>query len=159
MTSSFFTIDPELDLLLERDVDVPPHLVWAAWTQPELLKKWFVPAPWSLADVELDLRPGGTFRTVMRSPEGEEHPGNGCVLEVVPNQRLVFTDTMGPGYRPSAKPFFTAIVTMEPHGRGTRYRALARHGTAATREQHEAMGFHHGWGLALDQLVALMTAI
>jgi uncharacterized protein YndB with AHSA1/START domain len=147
--------DPELDLVLERVIDVPPALVWKAWTEPEHLKKWFCPAPWSVSDCEIDLRPGGAFNTVMRSPEGEEFPNLGCVLEVVEGERLVFTDTLLPGYRPAPEPFFTAIVTIEPHGSGTRYVARALHRDAEGRTKHEEMGFHDGWGAALDQLVAL----
>jgi uncharacterized protein YndB with AHSA1/START domain len=64
--------DPRLDLILERVVDVAPELVWAAWTKPEHIKKWFTPAPWKTVDCEIDLRPGGIFRTVMRSPEGQD---------------------------------------------------------------------------------------
>jgi uncharacterized protein YndB with AHSA1/START domain len=79
----------------------------------------------------------------------------GCYLEVVPNERLVFTDALLPGYRPAENPFFTAIVTMETHGRGTKYTAIAIHRDEATRKKHEEMGFHDGWGKALDQLVAL----
>lgn len=60
--------DPKLDLVLERVVDVPRELVWKARTTPEHLKKWFTPAPWTTVDCEIDLRPGGIFRTVMRSP-------------------------------------------------------------------------------------------
>jgi uncharacterized protein YndB with AHSA1/START domain len=78
--------DPRLDLLLERVVDVPPELVWAAWTVPEHVKKWFTPAPWTTVDCEIDLRPGGIFRFVMRSPEGQEFPNVGCYLEVVKNE-------------------------------------------------------------------------
>ncbi len=147
--------DPKLDLVLERVIDVPREMVWAAWTKPEHLKKWFVPAPWSLADIELDLRPGGIFRSVMRSPEGQEFPNIGCYLEVVPIERLVWTDALLPGFRPSEKPFFTAIVTMEEQGTRTKYTATAVHGTEAARKSHEDMGFYHGWGVALDQLVAL----
>jgi len=74
-------IDPKLDLVFERFVEVSPELVWTAWTQPEHLKKWFTPAPWTTVDCEIDLRPGGVFRTVMRSPEGKDHPNTGCVWE------------------------------------------------------------------------------
>lgn len=153
-TPSLFKPDPTLDLVLERVVDVPRELVWTAWTKPEHLMKWFVPAPWTLADCELDLRPGGIFRTVMRSPEGQEFPNLGCYLDVVPNERLVFTDALLPGYRPSASPFMTAIITLEPHGTGTRYTATALHNSEAERQKHEEMGFHSGWGTVLDQLVA-----
>jgi uncharacterized protein YndB with AHSA1/START domain len=146
--------DPTLDLVLERVIDVPPELVWAAWTKPEHLSKWFCPAPWKVVDCEIDLRPGGMFRTVMRSPEGKDFPNTGCYLEIVPNKRLVWTDALLPGYRPAADPFFTAIVTLEPRGTGTRYIAMGMHRDEAGRKRHEEMGFHQGWGTALDQLVA-----
>ena len=145
---------PRLDLVLERVVDVPRELVWAAWTRPEHLRKWFTPAPWTVADCEIDLRPGGIFRTVMRSPEGKEFPNIGCYLEVVPNERLVWTDALLPGYRPAENPFMTAIITLESQGKGTRYTAVAIHRDDAGRKKHEEMGFYQGWGKALDQLVA-----
>ena len=154
--------DPSLDLVLERVVDVPPALVWAAWTQPEHLTQWFTPKPWQTADAEIDLRPGGIFRTVMRSPEGEDFPNVGCILEAVTNEKLAWTGALGPGYRPwspdeaSRFPFmFSAVITLEPHGSGTKYTALAIHADPQGREKHEQMGFHRGWGAALDQLVEL----
>ena len=148
--------DPRLDLVLERVVDVPPERVWDAWTRPEHVKAWFTPAPWSTVDCEIDLRPGGIFRTVMRSPEGEEHDSAGCYLEIVENERLVWTDALSPGWRPAAEPFMTAVILLEPHGEGTKYTAIAIHHDDAARARHEAMGFHEGWGKALDQLVAHM---
>jgi uncharacterized protein YndB with AHSA1/START domain len=155
--------DPRLDLVLERIVDVPRELVWTAWTNPEHLKKWFTPAPWTTIDCEIDLRPGGIFRTVMRSPEGQEFPGVGCYLEVIENERLIWTSVLGPGYRPTTRSSespddelaFTAVISLEPHGDGTKYTALAIHGNEADRNRHEGMGFHEGWGKALDQLVAV----
>jgi uncharacterized protein YndB with AHSA1/START domain len=151
---SLFKPDPKLDLVLERIVDVPPDLVWIAWTKPEHIVKWFTPKPWTTTDCEIDLRPGGIFRTVMRSPEGKEFTNIGCFLEVVPNTRLVTTDALLPGYRPSEKPFMSAVISIEPEGSGTRYTATAIHRDETTRKQHEEMGFHQGWATALDQLVA-----
>jgi uncharacterized protein YndB with AHSA1/START domain len=156
--------DPRLDLVLERIVDVPRELVWIAWTTPEHIKKWFTPAPWTTVDCEIDLRPGGRFRTVMRSPEGQEFPNVGCFLEVIKNEKLVWTNVLAPGYRPSTLPTddscdalaFTAVISLEPHGDGTKYTALVIHGDEASRRKHEEMGFHEGWGKALDQLVALV---
>ena len=150
-----FKPDPKLDLVLERVIDVPRELVWAAWTKPEHVKKWFTPAPWTVADCEIDLRPGGMFRTIMRSPEGKEFPNVGCYLEVVPNERLVWSDALLPGYRPAPNPFMSAVLLLKPEGKGTRYTAIAIHRDEAGRKQHEEMGFQEGWGKALDQLIAL----
>ncbi len=153
MTSPLLKIDPKLDLVLEREIDVPVDLVWKAWTTPEHLRHWFVPKPWTITSCEIDLRPGGVFSSTMRSPEGVEHPNIGCYLEVVPQQRLVFTDTLLPGFRPAPKPFFTAVLELSPAGTGTRYRAIAIHGNEETRKSHEEMGFYDGWGTVVTQMV------
>jgi len=158
MTPVSLTIDPARDLVLEREIDVPVDLVWEAWTTPESIKHWFVPKPWTVTDCEIDLRPGGIFRTTMRSPEGEEFPNLGCYLEVIPNQRLTFTDALLPGFRPSPKPFFSAVLTLEPTDSGTRYTAVAIHNDEAARRSHEEMGFYDGWGTVIDQMVAHIRA-
>jgi uncharacterized protein YndB with AHSA1/START domain len=157
-----FKADPKLDLVLERVVDVRPELVWAAWTQPKHLKKWFTPAPWKTVEAEVDLRPGGRFYFVMQSPEGEKFPNTGCFLEVEKNERLVWTNALLPGYRPASSGaasagdlIFTAVITLVRRGKGTRYTALAIHRNEDDRTRHAEMGFHDGWGKALDQLVAL----
>src|SRR6476646_32570 len=135
MSRSYIQLpDPKLDLVLERVVDVPRELVWAAWTTPEHIKKWFTPAPWKTVACKIDLRPGGLFYTVMQSPEGKDYQNNGCYLEVIPNERLVFTSVLEAGYRPSAVATgpdaipFTGVITLEAHGKGTKYTALAIHG-------------------------------
>ena len=150
-------IDPNLDLVLEREIDVPPALVWKAWTEPEHLKQWFTPKPYETTQAEIDLKPGGIFRVVMRSPEGEDmDQGAGCYLEVVENERLTWTGALGPGFRPTGSDFpFTAVILMEPSGKGTKYTAIAKHGDAELKKRHEEMGFHEGWGAAVDQLVEL----
>ena len=153
------TIDPELDLVLERVVNVPVSAVWEAWTTPRHLMRWFTPPPWRTVACDIDLRPGGVFRTVMEGPEGKEVDSVGCYLEVLENEKLVFTDALGPGYRPKGNAFMTAEITMRAEGSGTRSRAVARHCDAETRRSHEEMGFHDGWGTALDQLVELMTSV
>jgi uncharacterized protein YndB with AHSA1/START domain len=162
--------NPELDLILERVIDVPPERVWHAWTRPEQLKKWFTPKPWKTVHCEIDLRPGGLFRTVMRSPEGNEYPGDGCYLEVIENERLVWTNALQAGYRPAAPSVadpghepselrFTAILLLEPNGKGTKYTAIAMHPDAAAAKRHAGMGFHDGWGKALDQLVEMVKPV
>ncbi len=153
-------VDAELDLVLERTIDVPPHLVYRAWTEPEQLKQWFCPRPWMTTECDIDLRAGGVFRTLMRGPAGEEADNVGCWLEVIPDERLVFTGLMAPGFRPvnlpQEVPVFTCILTFTAHGQGTTYRAHVMHRDPAAKAAHEAMGFHHGWGAALDQLVEMV---
>ena len=159
MTSSnTFQSDPKIDLVLERVVDVPRRLVWAAWTLPEHVVKWFTPEPWKTTECEIDLRPGGIFRTTFRSPEGEEFPNLGCFLEIIPNEKLVWTSALAPGFRPSKSafpgvPLITAIISLKDHGKGTQYTATVLHEDEENRKKHEEMGFHDGWGKALDQLV------
>ncbi len=167
-------LNPLLDLGFSRVVDVPRALVWRAWTEPALLMPWFCPKPWSVVDAEIDLRPGGVFRTTMQSPEGQQFPNSGCFLEIVPGQKLVWTNALLPGFRPivsaglaqgeaSTVDFkFTASIALADTAisgssqLGTRYTATVVHADAAGCQQHAAMGFEQGWGIALDQLVAML---
>jgi uncharacterized protein YndB with AHSA1/START domain len=153
--------DPQRDLVVDRVVPITPQQVWAAWTMPEHLTHWFTPAPWVTLEAEVDLRPGGIFRTVMQGPDGEQNHNLGCYLEVVGHRRLVWTGALGPGFRPNdftdgGFPF-TAEITLEPAADGTRYIARVMHANPSDKATHETMGFAEGWGAALDQLVAHMV--
>src|SRR3954469_882035 len=147
------------ELVLERIIDAPREKLFKAWTDPEVMKQWFVPKPWTLSRVETDVRPGGSSLIVMRGPEGQEFPNRGVYLEIVENERLVFTDAYTAAWEPSDKPFMTVIITFADEEGGTRYTALVRHWSAADRETHEKMGFHQGWGIATDQLAALAATL
>lgn len=147
------------ELVLTRLIDAPAEKLYRAWTEPALLKQWFCPKPWTVASAELDVRPGGVSAIVMRSPEGQEFPSSGVYLEVVENQRLVFTDAYTCAWEPSAKPFMTGIITFENEGGKTRYTARVLHWSAADRKTHEEMGFHEGWGKATDQLAELLASL
>lgn len=147
-------------LVLSRIVPVRRELVWRAWSEPELLKQWFCPKPYAVDHCVLDLRAGGRFYTHMVGPDHWECDNEGSYLEVVPNVRLAFTDLLHADWTPAPNPAlkFTASVILEDAGeRKTRYTAIARHGSAQSREQHIQMGFHDGWGKATDQLIELVT--
>jgi len=155
------TTSPSTDreLVLTRLIDAPRETLYRCWTEPALLKQWFAPKPYETPVVEVDVRTGGANLIVMRGPDGQDMPNRGMYLEVVPNERLVFTDAFTEAWQPSAKPFMTAILTFEPQGDKTLYTARVRHWTVEDREAHEKMGFHQGWGICTDQLAALAATL
>ena len=158
MTSPTATTSAEgRDLFLKRVVHAKPEKIFNAWTEPALLKQWFAPLPWTVSRAETDVRVGGTNLIVMRSPEGKEYPGHGVYLEVIKNQRLVFTNGFTKAWEPSEqKPLMVVEVTFERQGDITNYTARVRHWTIADREAHEKMGFHQGWVTCAEQLAALV---
>jgi uncharacterized protein YndB with AHSA1/START domain len=140
------------DLVLTRIVDAPRDKVYRCWTEPELLKQWFAPKPWTTPHAALDVRPGGANLVVMADENGNEYPNPGIYLEVVPNEKLVVTDAYTGAWEPSNKPFMTAVLTFEDAGAGkTKYTAVAKHWSVEDREAPEKMGFHQGWGLCASQ--------
>ncbi|RJG03441.1 SRPBCC family protein [Noviherbaspirillum sedimenti] len=159
MTTKNENIAANRELVLTRIIDAPREKVFRAWTDPELLKQWFAPLPYTTSFAQTDVRPGGASLIVMRSPEGQEIPCPGVYLEVIPNERLVFTDAYINAWQPSEKPFMTAVLTFEDVGGKTRYTARVLHWTVADREAHEKMGFHEGWGKCADQLAALVARL
>ena len=144
------------ELVISRLFDAPREAIYNAWVTPELLMQWWTPKPWSTTQATIEPMAGGAFNTTHTDPEGNEHPDEGVFLEVVPNERIVFTDAFSKGWQPKPDPFMLAIVTLEDEEGKTRYTATVRHWTAEAKERHEAMGFHEGWGQALNQLAQLV---
>jgi len=148
----------ERELLLTAVIDAPPEKLFAAWTQPELMTKWFAPKPWETPRATTDVRPGGSCNITMRGPDGTEFDNPGVYLEVVPNQRIVTTDAYTAAWVPSEKPFMTLILTFEDLGGKTKYTARLLHWTKEDCDSHEKMGFHEGWPICAQQLADLVTA-
>ena len=156
----------DLTLSFTRTLPASPANIWRCWTEPELVKKWFAPAPVETTEVELDPRPGGIFRTVMVVPEHGEMRGDpGCILVAEPERRLVWTNCLGPAFTVNimgSGPMdfaFTADIQIAPHAEGCTYTAIVRHATAAAAKTHEEMGFYQGWGAATDQLGSLAATL
>ncbi len=153
--------DPDYDLEFVRDVALSPQVLFQGWTDPQLLPQWFCPRPWKVIECAIDLRPGGLFANTMQGPDGQTMPrGEGIWLCVEPFRRLVWTNFMGPDFRPKELPApafaFVCDLTFEAQETGlTRYRARVMHTTKEGKARHEAMGFQAGWGAALQQLVDL----
>ena len=157
-----FTIDPKLDFAIERFIDAPTALVWEALTKPEHLKEWYMPREWGrVSRAEMDLRPGGIISIDIVVGDGQDVPNVGCVLDVIPMERLVWTSMLFPGYRPAVFDDIpiTAIMTMESVGTGTRYVFTALHRNEADLETNKASGFYQGTEIAVDQFVQHVMAM
>jgi uncharacterized protein YndB with AHSA1/START domain len=147
----------ERELRVTRLIDAPREAVWRAWTDPELLKRWFAPLPYTTPEATFELRPGGASNIVMQAPDGKRMPNRGQFLEVTLHERLVFTDAYTGDWAPrEGKPFMTVALTFEDEGGKTRYTARVLHWTREDRETHETMGFHQGWAICAEQLAALV---
>ena len=149
MSSCTRPASPAHELQITRLIDAPRAAVWRAWT--DHLAEWWCPKPWTVEIIEQDLRPGGRSAMIMRGPDGEEMPQEGIFLEVVPMERVVFTDAFTKGWLP-AGPFIVGILEFADEAGGTRYTASARHWTEEAHAQHASMGFTEGWSKVAEQL-------
>ena len=146
------------ELTISRLIAAPPAAVWNAWRDPAKLEKWWIPAPIECQVARLDLRPGGGFVTRMREGGGDwQSHVDGCFLEAVPNERLVFTTVMTEGWQP-AEPWLamTAILTFEAKDGGTLYSSRVLHKSPEDAARHEEMGFRDGGGTVLGQLAEML---
>jgi uncharacterized protein YndB with AHSA1/START domain len=162
MMNKTFAINPKTDFVIERFIDAPGHLVWEALTRPEHLKHWYMPKQWgTVAACELDLRPGGIFSIDIATADGREVPNLGCVVEVIPMERLVWTSMLFPGYRPAVFDDvpITAIITVHAEATGTRYVFTALHRSEADFKENMQSGWREGTDIATDQFVAYVTSI
>ncbi len=147
-------LDPETDLSFTRTLAAPRALIWECWTEPRHIPHFFIPVPHKVTAVDIDLRVGGRFDTRFEV-DGTSIDNRGVYLEIVPQEKLVFTDSYTEGWKPAAEPFMTAILLLsDAADGGTTYTAIARHRNAASRQSHEDMGFHDGWGTVATQLEA-----
>ena len=145
----------ERELVVTRTIDGPPHLVFDAWTQPELLKRWWVPrsVPVSLQSVEMDVRVGGTYRLVFQVDPTTTMAFFGRYLEVSPPSRLVWTNEEGDGEA------VVTTLTLDEDGGRTR---LVVHDLYPSKEALDdaiASGSTAGWDERLDQLDELLPQL
>ena len=156
MSSCALPPTPVHELRITRLIDAPRAAVWRAWT--DHLAEWWCPAPWTVEIVEQDARPGGRSAVIMHGPEGEFMPQEGVFLEIVPMERIVFTDAFTKGWIP-AGPFIVGFMEFADEAGKTRYSAGARHWTEEACAQHEAMGFTDGWSKVAEQLEVVARRI
>jgi len=140
-------------LTITRIFEAPVALVFAAWTRPEHLLRWSCPRGFTIPHSQGDIRPGGSFRTCMRSPQGEDHWLGGTYREIVENRRLVFTHAWDDA---EGKPGHETLVTVTLEDLGGRTRLTLHQAfflTASSRAGHEG-----GWSESLDKLAEFLAS-
>jgi uncharacterized protein YndB with AHSA1/START domain len=135
------------ELRISRTFDAPRHLVFAAWTKAEHVSRWFTPRPLTTSQCEVDFRPGGVFRVVMRMPDGVEHPFDGKFGEIVVPERIVFRGKIHGDNETE-----TTVTFTETDGKTT----IAVHQTYSYQSD-ATRGAHQGWTMTLDQLARYLA--
>ena len=149
------TLPTDEQILITREFDAPRHLVWEAWTNPELVKRWWHANRGEVTLVEIDLRVGGTWRYVMVTPDGLEVGFHGEYREIVPNERLVSTEVYE-GF-PDGEALNTLTLT-EVDGRTT-LEVLVEHSSQEHRDGHINSGMEAGMQDAMDLLEQLAVSL
>lgn len=142
------TLPSEREVTLTRTFDAPRDLVFEAWTQPEHVKLWFGPRGYSLSVCEIDLRVGGGFRYVLRSPDGSATTMRGEYREIVAPDRLAYTETYDEYPGP---PSLVTLTLVEESGRTT-LTSRVLYPSAEVRDAVLKMGMADGAGQTLDRL-------
>jgi uncharacterized protein YndB with AHSA1/START domain len=159
------------ELVITRIFDAPAELVFKVWTEPEHIKNWWGPKPFTAPRCEVDLRPGGEYVYVMRSPDGQEFPVQGTFKEIEKNKKLVYTDDMYKqadfwkmmiGGKVGPDVDFPALqlivtVTFEDQGDKTKFTLTTRFVSNDLRDAMVGMQMAEGWTSSLEKLAEELT--
>jgi uncharacterized protein YndB with AHSA1/START domain len=149
------TLPTDKQILITREFDAPRHLVYKAWTTPELVKRWWSGRRGEVTSAEIDLRVGGLWRYVMVANEGFEVAFHGEYREIVPNERIVSTEVYE-GF-PDGEALDTLTLT-EADGRTT-LTILVQHSSKEHRDAHIDSGMEGGMQEAMDLLEQVAVSL
>jgi uncharacterized protein YndB with AHSA1/START domain len=149
------TLPADEQILITREFDAPKHLVFRAWTTPELVRRWWHAGCGEMTVCEIDLRVGGAWRFAMVANGGMETAFHGTYREVVPAERIVSTEVYEG--MPDAEAVST-VTFAEDDGRTT-VRILVAHSSKEHRDAHIASGMEDGLQVALDLLEGVATSL
>lgn len=144
------TLPSDREIVFTRIFDRPRHLLFEAWTKPEHLRQWWGCEGSTLTVCEIDLRPSGAWRLVMRMADGSEHPFHGVYREVAPNERLVYSECYDV---PSlGSPEWLTTILFEPFNGRTKLTHSILHRSVEVRDAHLRAGMEAGTTQALNRL-------
>lgn len=151
------TLPSDREIQFSRVFEWPRELLFEAWTKPEHVRNWWGCSHANLTVCEIDFRPGGEWRFVMQMPDGSEHPFKGVYREIVPQERLVYTECYD---APSIGcPEWLTTVTFEQEGNGTKLTAVHLHGSKEARDGHLRSGMESGLTETMDRLAEAVASI
>lgn len=152
------TLPTDTQILITREFDAPKHLVYRAWTTPELVKRWWHANRGEVTLAEIDLRVGGMWRYVSRSEDGFEVGFHGEYREIVPNERLVTTEVYEGIPDADAHAALDTLTLTESDGRTT-LTVLVEHPTKEGRDAHINSGMEAGMQDAMDLLEEVAVSL
>ncbi|HLK08914.1 MAG TPA: SRPBCC domain-containing protein [Candidatus Angelobacter sp.] len=146
----------QAELVITRVFDAPPDVVFKAWTDPRQMAQWWGPKNFTNPVCELDVRPGGAWRIVMRAPDGTEYISAGVYSEVVKPERLVFTNN---AYDHEGKSLLEGVtsVTFQAQGAKTKLTLETRVVGKVSYAAQMLAGMEAGWNQSLDRLADLVA--
>lgn len=149
------TLPSDREIVITRVFDAPRDLVFKVWTQPEHLKRWFGPRSLTMTVCEVDLRPDGAYRLVLRAADGAEYGFSGVYHEIVPPARLVFTD----GFEGMPGHEAVVTVTFDEHDGATKITSTSLYQSAEDRDAHIKSGMEEGMRESLDRVAELLAKL
>ncbi len=152
------TLPSDTELLITREFNAPAHLVWKAWTTPDLVARWWSGERGETTSIDIDLRVGGKWRYVMVATEGMEVAFHGEYLEIVENERLVSTEAFEGIPDADANASTNTMTLTEVDGRTT-VEILVRHKTQEHRDMHINSGMEGGMQEAFDILEKIAVSL
>lgn len=152
------TLPADEQILITREFDAPRHLVWQAWTTPELVKRWWTARRGEATVLEIDLRVGGKWRYVMMTPDGFEVGFHGEYREIVPHERIVSTEAYEGIPDPDEHASLNTLTLAETDGRTT-LTLLVQHASKEDRDAQIASGMESGLQDALDLLEEIAVSL
>lgn len=150
--------DAEREITLTRVYDAPRALVFKAWTDPELIARWWGPKMFTNPVCEVDARPGGRLRIVMRAPDGNDYPMRGVFKEVVAPERLVFTNIAVDAQDQPIIEGLTTVLFAEEGGK-TRVTVQTRGTAKVDYARQYLQGMEMGWSQSLEKLAELLLEL
>lgn len=155
MSETRFETPTDVEIVITRDFEAPRELIWEVWTRCEHMANWMLgPEGWTMPVCEIDLRPGGTFRTVWRNDDGTEMEIKGTYREVEPPERLVHTESWGEDLPESVD----TLVLTEEAGRTT-VTLTMRYPSKDARDAALETGMKEGMAASYERLEAYLPKV